>query len=57
MSGLSYADPVIKLVEWQVKQQGGILGGRDVKIVRYDNRASVAEAVAGAQKLMIDDKV
>ncbi len=56
-SGLSYADPIIKLVEWQVKQQGGILGGREVKIVRYDNRASVAEAAAGAKKLMIDDKV
>jgi branched-chain amino acid transport system substrate-binding protein len=57
MSGLSYADPIIKLVEWQVKQQGGILGGRDVKVVKYDNRASVAEAVAGAQKLMVSDKV
>ena len=57
ISGLSLCDPIIKLVEWQVKQQGGILGGREVKVVRYDNRGSVAEAAAGAQKLMIDDKV
>ena len=57
MSGLSLADPIIKTVEWQVKQQGGILGGREVKIVKYDNRASVAEAVAGCQKLMTADKV
>jgi ABC-type branched-subunit amino acid transport system substrate-binding protein len=51
------ADPMIKLVEQQVKDMGGILGGRDVKVIRYDNRASVAEATAGAQKLMYDDKV
>jgi len=48
---------MIKLVEQQVKDMGGILGGRDVKVVRYDNRASVAEAAAGAQKLMYDEKV
>ena len=57
MSGLAMADPVIKTVEKQVKDQGGILGGREVRVVRYDNRASVAEAVAGATKLFYDDKV
>jgi urea transport system substrate-binding protein len=57
LSGVSMADPVIKLVEKQVKDQGGILGGRDVKVVRYDNRASVAEAQAGVKKLYHDDKV
>jgi branched-chain amino acid transport system substrate-binding protein len=57
ISGIALADPIIKLVEWQVKQQGGILGGRGVKVVRYDNRASVAEAIAGARKLVDDDKV
>ncbi len=56
MSGLSLADPIIKVVEKQVKDGGGILGGRLVKVVRYDNRASVAEAVAGCQKLY-DEKV
>ena len=57
LSGVSMADPVIKLVEKQVKDQGGILGGREVKVVRYDNRASVAEAQAGVKKLYYDDKV
>jgi ABC-type branched-subunit amino acid transport system substrate-binding protein len=57
ISGLSLADPVIKLVEKQVKDQGGILGGRAVKVIRYDNRASTAEAQAGVIKLYTDDKV
>jgi len=57
ISGLSLNDPVIKLVEKQVKDEGGILGGREVSVVRYDNRASVAEAQAGVTKLYYDDKV
>jgi len=57
MAGLYYGDPIIKLVEWQVKQMGGILGGREVKVIKYDNRGSVAEAGAGATKLFKEDKV
>jgi len=57
VTGISLADPIIKLVEKQVKDMGGILGGREVEVIRYDNRASVAEAVAGAKKLVDDDKV
>jgi branched-chain amino acid transport system substrate-binding protein len=57
MSGISLADPIIKVVEKQVKDEGGILGGRDVKVIRYDNRASVSEAVAGCEKLLTADKV
>ena len=57
ISGVALADPIIKLVEKQVKDMGGILGGRDVKVIRYDNRASVAEAISGASKLLSDDKV
>ena len=56
MTGL-LADPVIKLVEDQVKQMGGILGGREVKVVKYDSRGNVAEAIAGATKLLKEDKV
>ena len=56
-SGVGLADPIIKLVEKQVEDMGGILGGRAVKVIKYDNRASVAEAVAGAKKLVDDDKV
>src|SRR4030042_256645 len=51
MSGLYYADRNIKLVEWQVKQTGGILGGREVKFIKYDDRSSVAESVAGGKKI------
>jgi len=56
MTGL-LADPVIKLVEKQVKDMGGILGGREVKVVKYDSRGTVAEAIAGATKLLKEDKV
>jgi len=57
MSGVGYADPIIQVVEKQVKDRGGILGGREVKFFKYDNRASVAEAQAGARKLVDDDGV
>jgi len=56
MAGI-LADQIIKVVEKQIKDMGGILGGRDVRFVKYDNRGSVAEAVAGARKLVYDDKV
>lgn len=57
MSGLALIDPLIKLVEKQLKDQGGILGGSEVKFIKYDNRSSVAEAAAGATKLILEDKV
>jgi len=57
MAGLYYADPVIKTVEKQVNDMGGILGGRPVKVVKYDQRANVADTVAGAKKLIVEDKV
>jgi branched-chain amino acid transport system substrate-binding protein len=57
MSGLLLADPIINLVEKQVKDQGGILGGKDVEVVRYDNHASVTDAQAGVTKLVNDEKV
>ena len=56
MTGM-LADPIISLVEKQVKDMGGILGGREVKVIKYDSRGSVAEAVAGATKLLKEDKV
>ena len=51
------SDPIAKVVEWQVKQAGGILGGREVKVVKYDDRGVVADAAAGAKKLILEDKV
>ena len=56
MAGL-LADQVIKVVEKQIKDMGGILGGREVRFVKYDNSGSVAEAAAGVKKLFYDDKV
>ena len=57
MAGLFYADPVIKLVEKQVNDMGGILGGRSLKVVPYDNRNTVADSVSGVKKLVLEDKV
>ncbi len=51
------ADKVIGLVEKQVKDSGGILSGREVKVVRFDSAGSVAQASGGVQKLVYDDKV
>ena len=56
MSGM-LVDQNIALVEEQVKNMGGILGGREVKFVRGDDRGMVAEAAAQAKKLILDDKV
>ena len=44
------ADQNTALVEWQVKNQGGILDGREVKFVRGDDRGLVAESSAQAEK-------
>jgi len=56
MSGV-LTDQVIALVEDQVKNMGGILGGREVKFIRGDDRGAVAEDAAQAKKLILDDKV
>jgi branched-chain amino acid transport system substrate-binding protein len=57
MIGTTYTDPVIKTIEKQVKDAGGILGGRPIQVVKYDNGGSVAQAAAGAKKLVLEDKV
>ena len=57
MSGTYFGDQIIKLVQQQVKDMGGILGGREVEVVRYDERGSTALAQAGVNKLYYDDKV
>jgi ABC-type branched-subunit amino acid transport system substrate-binding protein len=51
------ADSIIKLVEKQVKDAGGMLGGRELKVVRYDDAGAVAQGAAGVKKLVYDDKV
>jgi branched-chain amino acid transport system substrate-binding protein len=57
ISGTYFGDQIIRLVEKQVKEMGGILGGRDVEVVRYDEQGSTAMAQAGVTKLYYDDKV
>jgi branched-chain amino acid transport system substrate-binding protein len=56
MSGV-LADQVIALVSEQVKNMGGILGGREVKFIRGDDRGVVAESAAQATKLILEEKV
>jgi len=56
MSGV-LVDQIIALVEGQVKDMGGILGGREVKFIRGDDRGMVAESVAQAKKLVLEGKV
>jgi branched-chain amino acid transport system substrate-binding protein len=56
-SGTYYADKIIALVEKQVKDMGGILGGREVNIVRYDGGSSTAGVITAAKKAILEDKV
>ncbi len=51
------ADQVMTVVEQQVKDAGGILGGRQIKFVKGDDRGVVAEAVGQATKLALDENV
>jgi len=55
-SGL-LTDQIIALVQDQVKDMGGILGGREIKFIRGDDRGVVAEDATQANKLILDDKV
>jgi len=57
MSGTYMGDQSIKLVEKQVKDMGGILGGREVNFIKYDNHLSTPAAQAGVEKLYYDEKV
>jgi branched-chain amino acid transport system substrate-binding protein len=56
-AGSNFVDEAIALVEEMVKDQGGILGGREVEFVRGDDRGNVAESAGQATKLILDDKV
>ncbi len=57
MSG-GLVDPIISLIEEQVKKAGGILGGRQIKVIKFDTSgAGPSQAIAGVRKLVLDDKV
>ncbi len=51
------AEQVMAVLQAQLKNMGGILGGREVKFVKGDDRGAIAETVAQAKKLILDDKV
>jgi ABC-type branched-subunit amino acid transport system substrate-binding protein len=57
ISGLYYADRLIKLVDKQVKDMGGILGGREVKFLKYDGASTLAGIITGATKAVTQDHV
>lgn len=50
-------DQIIGLVEEQVKNEGGILGGREVKFIRGDDGGKVSQSTAMSRKLIQEDKV
>ena len=56
MTGM-LADQNIAIVEDQLKNTGGILGGREVQFVRGDDRGVIAESAGQATKLALEDKV
>jgi len=56
MAGL-LADDVMSLVEDQVHEQGGILGGRPVKFTKYDDEGQVARVISGWQRLVLEEEV
>ena len=56
MSG-GIANQVIAVVEQQVKDMGGILGGRQVKFVRGDDGSTLAGVVGQARKLALEENV
>ena len=51
------ADQIMTVVEQQVKDMGGILGGRQVEFVKGDDGGVIAEAVGQVRKLALDKKV
>jgi branched-chain amino acid transport system substrate-binding protein len=55
MSG-ALGDVCIDLVEYQVKEMGGILGGRELEVVRCDTRSTTAGAVACGRQLLYEDQ-
>ena len=57
ISGLFYADRLIKLVSKQVEDQGGILGGRKVEFPKYDGASTLAGIQTAAKAAVLKDHV
>jgi ABC-type branched-subunit amino acid transport system substrate-binding protein len=57
ISGNSLATPDISVVEDQVKQMGGILGGRLIEVVKGDTASTTEGAVSAALKLALQPDI
>ncbi|MFA4837188.1 MAG: ABC transporter substrate-binding protein [Dehalococcoidia bacterium] len=53
----TYCDQDVKIIEQQVDDWGGILGGRSVKFIKFDDKSEVANTVAGYKKLVMESNV
>ena len=51
------ADQCMAVIEQQVKDMGGILGGRQIKFVKGDDGGVLAQSVAQATKLALEENV
>ena len=56
MSGL-LLDRALDAVNYKIEQQGGILGGRSIDFVKFDEGGDVAKLIPGWTKLATQDKV
>ncbi|MDD5095210.1 MAG: ABC transporter substrate-binding protein [Dehalococcoidia bacterium] len=50
-------DEAISVVMKQVEKMGGILGGRSIKVIKFDDQSQVANTKAGYTKLAQNEKV
>lgn len=58
-SGLAglMAEQVMALVKDQVEEMGGILGGRSLEFIKYDEGGQVANVIGGWKKLVLEEDV
>ena len=57
LSGSYYAERLIKLATKQMKDQGGILGGREVQYLKYDAKSTLAGCQTAATEAILKDHV
>jgi branched-chain amino acid transport system substrate-binding protein len=57
IAGTYFTDPVLNVVEKQVKDSGGILGGRPLEIKKYDTGGTSDGAITAAAKAIIEDNL
>jgi len=57
MLGVAFVDPLIKTVEKQLEDMGGILGGRPVEFIKADSGGNLIGLTSAAEKLLTQDDV